>query len=243
MLFESVIGFFSNPLHLTVLIFSWALALISFLYWREHPQARFLYAHLFFLLVPLLDFAVAVPCSVPFLQGLQTFCSVVITRTVIFVIPFALLFAGILGLKVFPALYKRRYDAKQLSNARFSRLAEKAGLSGARFWLLDTARPLAFSFGNDVLISVGMFELLNRREQDAVFLHELGHLKHKSSLGTFAVRLARLFSPIAHFASLQEHICAEEIFADDFAIKTQGASRHLFSARKKLQEHSSVKFI
>ena len=69
MLLEAIVSFFQNPLHLSLLIISWALALISFLYWREHPKAHYLYAHLFFLFLPLLDFAVAVPSQLPFVQG------------------------------------------------------------------------------------------------------------------------------------------------------------------------------
>jgi len=238
MLLEAVSSFFGNPLHLTVLIVSWTLALISFLHWREHPEARYLYAHLFFLFVPLLDFAVAVPCQIPFVQGLLTFCSVVVTRTIIFLIPVALLLAVVLGYHVAPAVYRRMYSAKQVRDARFEKLARKAGLSGTRFWVLDTAKPIAFSIRKDVLMSVGMFELLRRKEQDAVLLHELGHVRQKSSLAKFSLSLARWFSPVAHFASVDTRISAEERAADRFAIRMQGTARHLKTAKHKLSQYS-----
>lgn len=230
MLIETIILFFKNPLHLNALIISWALSLTSFLYWREHPKARFLYLHLFFLLLPLLDFAVEVPCQMPFVQGLLTFCSVTVTRLIIYLVPVAIIFAVGLGYYAAPALYKRMYGAKPLIDKRFAKLA-----LGVSFWTIDTAKPIAFSFAKDVLISVGMFELLNKKEQEAVVLHELGHIKNKSSLAKFSTWLARLFSPVAHFASLGASISAEEEIADSFAISMQGTARHLNSAKRKVE--------
>lgn len=239
MLVEAILSFFKDPLHLSVLILSWALALIIFLHWREHPKARFLYAHLFFLLIPLLDFAVAVPCQIPFVQGLLTFCSVVITRTVIFLIPVALMLAVLLGYGAAPVLYKRLYRARQLRDAHFQRLADKAAVPKARFWALDTAKPVAFSFGRDVLMSIGMFELLTRKEQEAVLLHELGHVRQQSSASKFSLWLARLFSPLAHFAPMSARISAEETAADCFAIRLQGTARYLDAAKRKLSIYDS----
>jgi Zn-dependent protease with chaperone function len=238
MLLETVFAFFKSPLHFSLLIISWAFALISFLYWNEHPKARYLYAHLFFLLVPLLDFAFAVPCQMPFFQGLLSFCSVVVTRAVLYAIPVALVLAVLIGYRVAPALYKRRYGARQLHNKRFNKLARAAGVN-ASFFSLDSAKPFAFSIGKDVLLSVGMFELLNRNEQDAVVLHELGHVKQKSSFGKFSTALARWFSPLAHFASVGKRINAEERAADAFAVRMQGTRKHLTAAKQKAQGHHS----
>jgi Zn-dependent protease with chaperone function len=234
MLWEAVSSFFGNPLHLTVLIVSWALALITFLFWQERGSVRWLYSHLFFLFVPLLDFAVAVPCQIPFVQGLLSFCSVVVTRAVIFAVPFALLFAVVLGYHAVPALYKRMYRAKEVRNARFERLAGNSGLKGTRLFVLDTAKPIAFSFRKDVFMSVGMFELLKSKEQDAVLLHELGHVKQKSSLAKFSLSLARWFSPVAHFASVGSRVNSEEKAADRFAVRMQGTARHLKAAKSIL---------
>jgi len=235
MLFEAVVQFFAHPLHVTTLIVSWALALISFLYWREHPKARFLHVHLFFLLLPLLDFAVAVPCNIPFVQGLLTFCSVVITRAVIFLIPVALALAVVLGYVIAPALYKKMYNAKPLKGTRYRQLAQYAGVANARFFLLDTAKPLAFSFGRDVLMSVGMFEVLKQKEQDAVLFHELGHVKQQSSVSKFSLWLARLFSPLAYFSSVSAAISAEEKSADAFAAQLQGTMKHVQAAKQAMR--------
>ena len=236
MLLQTISGFFENPLHLTTLIVSWALALMSFLYWREHPKARFLYAHLFFLVMPLVDFAVAVPCNTPFVQGLLSFCSIAYTRLLFGLIPVAIMIALVLGLAVIPRAYKKYYHAKEVRSVRFERLARKAGLSGTHFWVLDTARPVAFSFGNNVFVSVGMHELLSAREQDAVVLHELGHVKYESSVSKVASFVARLFSPIAHFTSL-DSVRKEERLADRFAVQMQKTSCFLRSAKQKVRSH------
>jgi len=231
--------FFTSPLHLNILIISWAFALVTFLYWRENPQARWLYAHLFFLLVPLLDFAVAVPCTTPFFQGLMTFCSLVYTRLFIFLIPVALLGAIACGYYLAPLLYRRMYRAAPLHDKRLQKLAAQAGVSGVRYFVLDTAKPIAFAIRNDVHISVGMFDLLQRKEHEAVVLHELAHVKQHSSFEKFSTMLARVFSPLAHFASVSERVNAEERTADAFAAKMQGTSRHLVAAQRKVAQYFS----
>jgi Zn-dependent protease with chaperone function len=228
--------FFASPLHLNVLIVSWAFALGTFLYWRESPKARWLYAHVFFLLVPLLDFAVAVPCATPFFQGLMTFCSLTYTRLLIFLIPIALLGAIAGGYYLAPILYRRMYRTAPLHNRRLQKLAAQAGVSGVRYFVLDTAKPIAFAIRNDVHISVGMFDLLQRKEHEAVVLHELAHVRQHSSFEKFSTALARVFSPLAHFASVSERVSAEEATADAFAAKLQGTSRHLVAAQRKVRQ-------
>jgi Zn-dependent protease with chaperone function len=234
MLAEAVVSFFSQSLHVSLLIISWAAALITFLSWREKGKVRWLYAHLFFLLLPLFDFAIGVPCQIPFVQGLLSMCSLVVTRAVIFAIPFALLFAVLAGYHLVPGLYRRMYRAKEVRGRRYALLAKRAGLAGTRFFVLDTAKPFAFSIRRDVLMSVGMFELLNRKEQDAVLLHELGHVRQRSSLGKFSLALARLFSPLAYFAS---RVSAEEAMADAFAAELQGTAHYLNAAKGKVEAY------
>lgn len=234
MIGNAVLTFFQTPLHLSVLIFSLALALITFLAWREHGRVRWLYAHLFFVLVPLLDFAIAVPCATPFLQGLKTFCTITYTKLAIYLLPVALLGTLLLGFVIAPALYKKMYGAKPLRDTRLEKLARETGIT-ARFWLLDTAKPIAFSFGKHVLVSVGMFELLTRKQQDAVVLHELGHVQRQSALNTFSTALARFFSPLAHFTSVHARISAEEQAADAFAARFQHTARHVNAAKRAVE--------
>ncbi len=57
-------------------------------------------------------------------------------------------------------------------------MARKAGLKMPRVLLLDEYVPLAYSFKDTVVLSLGLFEVLDREESLAVAAHELGHIKN-----------------------------------------------------------------
>lgn len=57
-------------------------------------------------------------------------------------------------------------------------LAERAEIPMPRVYLLDDYIPNAYSFGNTIVLSLGLFEVLDREEILAVAAHELGHIKN-----------------------------------------------------------------
>lgn len=57
-------------------------------------------------------------------------------------------------------------------------MARKAGLPMPRVYLLDDYIPNAYSFGNTIVLSLGLFEVLDQEEILAVAAHELGHIKN-----------------------------------------------------------------
>ncbi|ACJ16859.1 zinc-dependent protease [Thermococcus onnurineus NA1] len=59
-----------------------------------------------------------------------------------------------------------------------ARMAKKAGLSMPRVYILDDYIPNAYSFKNTVVLSLGLFEVLDQDEILAVAAHELGHIKN-----------------------------------------------------------------
>lgn len=238
-LFNTIAVFFSQPIHLTVLIVSWTLALVAFLYWKERHRSSLLYAHLFFALMPLFYFAVAVPCNISLIQGLLALCSVTITKLLIYLIPAGIVGALLSGSYVVPLVYKKCYNAKEINNKKISRMAGQAGISQPKIFVLDTAKPIAFSHGKSIFVSVGMHELLSQKETEAVLLHELGHIKNRSSAKKFSALLARLVSPLAFFYPLGRHIAREEKRADDFAVRAQKTRQHLRSAKTKVAEFFS----
>ena len=70
----------------------------------------------------------------------------------------------------------------------------------------------------------------------AVLLHELYHIKNKSSIWKFSLNQIKRFSPLSYFSSIRKSINNEERDADLFAIKVQGTKRFLQSAKKKINQ-------
>jgi Zn-dependent protease with chaperone function len=100
---------------------------------------------------------------------------------------------------------------------------------------VDTAKPYAFALKKDVFITVGMFDILTKKEQEAVLLHELGHVRQKTSLRKFTAAVMRLVSPVSAFYT-HKVLNAEERDADAFAASIQGTTRYVLSARAKLNK-------
>ncbi len=82
-----------------------------------------------------------------------------------------------------------------------------------------------------------MFELLNKLELEAVLLHEIGHIKNKSSWNNIATKILRRASPLAHFSLTESKLNKEEVLADEFVIQEQDTARYLFAAKKKVREY------
>ncbi len=62
------------------------------------------------------------------------------------------------------------------------KMANKAGIKIPNVYLLDDYIPNAYSFGNSVVLSVGLFEVLEEEEILGVAAHELGHIKNRDTL-------------------------------------------------------------
>jgi beta-lactamase regulating signal transducer with metallopeptidase domain len=119
--------------------------------------------------------------------------------------------------------------------------AKRLGIKSPKIYLVDKAEPVAFSFSNispRIFITVGLTELLKPKELQAVLLHELGHIKHKSSFLKFTSALLRLFMPLSSFHSLHPELQREEKEADKVAVSIQGTDRYLLSAKEKINSLS-----
>ena len=57
-------------------------------------------------------------------------------------------------------------------------MAKKANIPMPRVYLLDDYIPTAYSFKNAVVLSLGLFEVLDQDEILAVAAHEIGHIKN-----------------------------------------------------------------
>ena len=60
-------------------------------------------------------------------------------------------------------------------------LAKKAKITMPKVYLLDDYIPNAYSFGNTIVLSLGLFEVLDKDEIMAVAAHELGHIKNRDT--------------------------------------------------------------
>ncbi len=235
---EYVALFLENP---AMIIASIASILLSFglLYLARNPKLSagrrvfLIYTHLTLLITPFALLAYTVGCEVPLYD-----CG---AKTVIYAAP--LVFIGIAALGTLagffaaPLLYARLFRARLLGG-RLQRFVDKAAsLHSTRkpvLYLLDTGKLVAFSVSSlkpRIFVSIGMLESLTSKELEAVLLHELGHINHRSSWLKVSTNLARFLSPVARFADFANE---EEKEADAFAVRIQGTDTFVVSAHKKV---------
>ncbi|WP_297068457.1 M48 family metallopeptidase [Thermococcus sp.] len=74
------------------------------------------------------------------------------------------------------------------------KLSKRAGLKPPELLILDDYIPNAFSYGHTVVLSMGLFEVLEREEILAVMAHEIGHIKNRDTMMFPLVVYGRYFS-------------------------------------------------
>jgi heat shock protein HtpX len=94
-------------------------------------------------------------------------------------------FGAIVLLYIWVSLHdvKGRYTSLQRSEMPWlydgiAEMAQKAKLPMPRVYLLDEYIPMAYSFKDAIVLSLGLFEVLDQDEILAVAAHELGHIKN-----------------------------------------------------------------
>jgi Zn-dependent protease with chaperone function len=227
--FESAVQFVTDPAKMLIVVVSVLVSIAALLAWKRYNKPWMLYAHLLFILSPLFYFAFSVNCSLSLVKGLLSWCTALLAKFILYVLPPAMALLFIAGYLLLPQIYKKL--AKPLALKQFRNLCSITGIR-AELFIVDKARPVAFTLGKFVFISVGMFELLSRRELEAVLLHELHHVKTRSSWNKFSSGFVRLFSPIAWFSS--SSVECEERAADSFAVHIQKTDKYLKTAKQKV---------
>lgn len=237
---DLLVVFASSPTYVGLTLLTLSAAVVVLLLSKKtslsvSTRVFLIYAHLALLLVPVALFAYASGCAMPFVD-----CTV---KTALYAAPFILLgiiaVAGVVGYFALPRLYGR--NALKLSDPHLSRFmrhhAKKQGMKTPQLFLVDSRAPMAFSFSSlkpSIYVSAGMMDLLNKQELEAVLLHELGHVQHKSSLLKFSSSLLHWLSPVAHFGK-NTVVAEEESVADAFAITAQGTDEFLTAAYQKVR--------
>ena len=236
MIFETLKIITAHPAFMLAIITFALFSVLTFAVWAKKNTLWLLYAHLFFVLTPLFMLAIKIKCEPGLINYWVSFCTMVFVKFIIYAIPFLLIMTFAIGYILIPAFYSnksKKYDYKP-----FKKLSETLKIP-ASIHLMDSAKPTAFTIGRKIFISIGMFEILSRKEIDAVMLHELSHVKQHSSLNKFSECVIKLFSPIAWFANCKT-IQHEELLADNFARQIQNTSRFLNSAKKKIKNFNKV---
>ncbi|HLC77124.1 MAG TPA: M56 family metallopeptidase [archaeon] len=195
-----------------------------------------IYAHLITLLFPFVllttNFACGAVCSM--------YCYNDTTSNIAYALPTTLLLGTLAGFVVIPGFYmfsNRKTTGREI-NSFVKKYSKKLRIKTPNIYLIDKAKPIAFSFRSfrsAIFISVGMLDVLNKKELQAVLLHELSHIKQKSSLLKVSFSLLRL-SPMSILGRFHHDTGKEERAADEFAARIQGTSRYVNSAKKKIAD-------
>lgn len=85
---------------------------------------------------------------------------------------------------------------------KLRKVVSRAGVKGLRVYVMDDYIPNAFSYGKKVVLSLGLFEILEDDEIIAVVAHEIGHVKNRDTIMFPLVAYFRIFmflSPLVIF--------------------------------------------
>ncbi len=239
----SPVGFFFTPWKIGIFL---GLFLIAFYFIKKirnskeiNKKIKYIYMHLFFLISPIVFFIFFNGC-----KSIYSNCSK--PSVILAIIGISAVVSLLFVLMIAPVLILKYYKKKSISieNKRLLSLVRKysnlLGIKEPRLFILDTAKPKAFSFSyffNAVFISIGIIEILTFNELKAVILHELSHIKQRSPLLKFSSFLLRVSSPMAGFSSLNKELDNHEDYADKLAIRLQGTEKHIAGAKRKVRSY------
>ena len=209
-----------------MLVASILAALLFFWLWKRTRSVWLAYAHLSMLTFT--GFILSLQSYCAWSGNALGMCTWLVSKILGYGVPIAVVLAFVVRWLILPLMYKKRF-----ADLGFTHKLLKL-VPGARLWIVDTAKPYAFALKKDVFITVGMFDILTMKEQEAVLLHELGHVRQKTSLRKFTTAIMRLVSPISAFYT-HKVLNSEEKDADAYAARMQKTNKHVLSARAKLQ--------
>ena len=233
-------AFFTDPFKMGLVLVSFTLAAVLFLMMSHarnltpNKKLGLIYSHIFFLAFPFIFYLLFRGCATYF-----TGCDKL--KPVVALLLLTGVIAAAIVLIIAPLLFIRRQarNSIEVKDHYLTKLAEQHTEGKPRIFLLNTAKPLAFStshFSKRIFISAGLADLLTKKETVAVVLHELAHVNNKSSLVKSASFFLRVISPLSSFSSIHKELSAEEIKADQFAVSIQGTDRYIIAAKRKINE-------
>lgn len=248
------LGRLLNPVNLGVLFISLLLSFLFYVLFKKTDKIKvkvtYLYSHIFLLFFPFLFSAFLAKCT-----STAYSCVVQCATPLYLCSPELLIYlvtAGIgatflLSFLVLPYMYTWSSNATEITDGRMydtiQQYSSAFNIPVPRLYAVNNLRPLAYSITNirpSIFVSVGLCELLPAKEMEAVLLHELCHIKNKTSFWRFSTHVLKIFSPLSTFISLDSSISAEEQEADAFAIQIQGTEEHLQAAKQGITEFNAA---
>lgn len=233
-------AFANNPLQLWLALLSLAVAAFSIIAMRMEKttfrgKVILIYTHLTALFFVPVFFVISMNCG-----GI---CDMTLIELAAYSLPSALAFSFALGFFGVPYIYIRAIGAKKAPESAaalkfVAKHAEKMNISAPSVFFADSQAPYAFSFSwpkSMIVLSVGLSDILGKKELEAVLLHELHHAQSKASM----LKLSAFFMRLSPFAALKRfngELDLEEDSADRFAAEMQGTLKYLASAKRKVSE-------
>lgn len=232
---------FMHPVLIGILIFSLLASVSFFILFRKTDKIKiktaYLYAHIFFLFFPFIFAAFLWECVMPIF--------VCAPKLIIYGLSSGSIIAILVSFLIMPYLYPWATKSNGIKNNNLNSFLKKQtrhfNISHPDIYSLNEATPMAYSITNikpAIFLSVGLLEILNKKELKAVLLHELYHIKNKASIWKFSLNQMKMFSPLSSFSSIKKSINNEEREADLFAVKVQGTNKFLNSAKRKINQFS-----
>ena len=243
--------FFGIPLDfskvvLSIISISIALFLIVVLKkfnFSNKAKVALLYSHLVFLFYPFVLLTTNTACGVLCISTCYNAANSMINLTLLS-LPTTLLFSTIVGFVVIPLYYVKTNNERQIKSGWIMNFVKTSSIflsiKPPRIFAIDKANPQAFSFKHfrsAIFLSVGLFDILNRKELEAVILHELAHIKEKTSALKLSLAFFRIFSPMSILVKFHHEKTDEEKKADKLAASIQRTNKHIKSARQKIKNY------
>lgn len=238
--------FFRNPVNFITISISIIFAIISLILVNKKnisikTKQLFIHLHIFFLVLPLLYYILFNGCH-NFFSGCNKSLAIIVMILLSGVI------ATITGMILAPLLFIRQFTKKSISNKNnnitefINKASKELEIKEPKINIVNEAKPFAFSYvKSSIFISLGLIELLSKKELESVILHELYHVKNSSPFFKFSTFLIRL-SPLATFTSFIDDLNKEEINADNFSIKFQKTDKYLKKAKIKINKYYNYIF-
>ncbi|MBI5225276.1 M48 family metalloprotease [Candidatus Micrarchaeota archaeon] len=230
-------AFLQNSTSLTLSSLSIALALLIIIKLRDQKldfrvRLGLIYAHLSLISFPAVLLASTLTCA-----SIGAECPVTIARAGLLLFPISILMSMAIGWLMLPRFYRFGTFKSNKFSEFIGKEAKQLGIKMPPIYVLDSQKVMAYSIGGltpAIFMSLGMQELLSKKEIEAVLLHELNHLANGSAHIKISLAILNRFSPLARAIPIA-YSHYEEKRADDFAKSRQLTKKFLEGARRKAE--------